>query len=682
MDGPRRDLPALLSLGLLAALAFWNLNLLSPSLPTDEAFASLQQAQRASHLRPFEFVPDRGFQSGLAGPLWPLVLAPGHWAGFEGTWLVLWAWTLLALLWLATLAMVHGLAATMDGRGAGLTAALLLLANGRVAASVWRGTESALFSAGMLLAVYGLHRWASRTSEKRAPGPWPWLAWAATAALGLTRPEGLALAAVAALVVTWRANRGLTGLLQALGWWVSLAPGLALLGLNHAATGSWAANAQMADSLLTDPFASAGETLAAFAGHWVALWSPDGAGGALLLAFALVGASAGLMAQVQRGHGDGVTLAALWTIAGAAWACTETAPGVGFDAHLPLVILLATLGIGETARLWRTRAAPVQALLGVALVLLTAPSLLTWGHEHSERLHDLRERSGRMAGWLADRRSVPPETRVGMTEPGLLTLLNPDLRISDLTGRMTTRLAAPLARQASAWRQGPGTLWESLERAENRPEIIITGEAERLGAWLGQAVMETRGRARGALSAHRPDWSIAHTGEVPSRRLVELPGLRDAPPAEGPATMIVDSVDVADLMSEGEHGHRWWEASPPWTQVRGQTRAGEATGEVIWDGGRLLTGGESFRVVVEPQRPLRLIGRSDGAAAVRLAIRVGEGTERPIDVPAGAGWVEFHLDFPPAEVPAPEVEVQVRVEQPPRGGAVLRSHHWWAVQGV
>jgi hypothetical protein len=428
--------------------------------------------------------------------------------------------------------------------------------------------------------------------------------------------------------------------------------------------------------------------------------------GPLVLLFAVIGVGPGLAGLWQRGQGEGASLAALWYLLGTAAVCTSAVAFAHlaryFVAFLPLLLLLAALGVHEFAQLWRSRAANITATVGATLICLAAPSLLWWGQVYAENCQDIYEQHRRLTWWLNDPDAVPRGTRVGLTDVGALTYYTEGLEICDLVGLTTNRFDEGFPPQWQVMRQGLGTLWETLERWEGRPEIIITypnlwTPAHQPELWLGEPIAFaslggqsiTSGQV---LTAYRPDWSGVGSGSMPSEHFLEgIPSDDGGPPHP---RLIIDMVDVADPISEAQHRHRWHHASerpthsfddwpPRFNTLRWQTRADEPSGEVIWDGGRRMSGGEIFTAMAEPGRALRLVGRSDGETGARLRIRLGEGPWHTADVPGGDGWVEFSVDFPADEVTGHEVQVEVEYLWEPRWGETFwHSYHWWLIQAI
>jgi hypothetical protein len=724
----RRDLSALLALGLVVAAAYVGGALIRsgghPMFPLDDAFIALQTARQTSHLHLFEFFPGQGYMTGISSPLWALLEVPAFWIGLDGIRVILWVWALSAALWLGSVAMMYLLGASVAGRGAGLLAALLFLAHGHLAWAYFNGLETGLFATGVLFGVYAMRRWVSASELRTDPRPWAWWAWATAAALPLARPEGFVLTIAAVLVVTWRARQGRTGPAQALGWWLALAPAASYLALNWLLTGWWGTNALVTKGIFSDPYWTLGEKLHVVVQNWADFWfgMHSGSGaviwffrhgsapwiGPFVTIFAVVGLGTAVIGLGKRGQGEGVALAALWYLLGTAAVCTSAVPfahlGRYFAPYLPLLLFLAALGAHEVALLWRSRGPHVLTLLGTALVLLAAPSVIWWGQIYAENCQDIYEQHRRMSWWLNDKAAVPTGTRVAMTDVGALTYYTEDLQLCDLVGLVSTRLAPDLPRQAAVMRNGLGSIWETLERWPDRPDIVITYRElwmppHQPELWLGAPLHAvslagdsiTQGQV---LMAFRTDWSGVGSGDDPGPAALAREGLI-APEnlATAVPPVVVDELDVADLVSEAEHSYSWRHADerpvhtyddwpPRFNPLRWQRRVNEPQGRVIWDGGRLMSGGERFTLGVEPGRPLRLVGRSDGEDTSPLRLRLEGMPWHEVTVPAGDGWVEFAMLFPAEEVTAGRVRVEVEYLWPRWAETFWHSYHWWAVQAI
>lgn len=695
-----------------------------PMVPLDDAFIVFQVAKRTSQGHFLEFFPGQGYTTGLSSPLWALLQVPAFWIGLDGIRVLLWVWALSTLLWLASAWLICLTATSAGGGGAGLLAGLLFLTHGQLPWAYFNGLETGLFATELLLGVFAMRRWVAAAEERRDPRPWAWTAWAVAAAMPLTRPEGFALSAVTVLLVTWRARRGRTGGLQAFGWWLALFPGVGYLALNWLLTGWWGTNALEAKGIFADPHWTLGEKLGAVAQNWSDFWFGVlmGSGhvvwffregavpwvGPFIPVLAVVGLGAAVVGLGLRGQGEGIALAALWYLTGTAAVCTSAVAfahhGRYWAPYLPLLLLLAALGAHEIAGLWRSRGRHVLTVLGTALVLLASPSLVWWGEEYAENCQDIFEQHRRMSWWLNDKAAVPAGTRVALTDVGALTYFTEGLELADLVGLMTTRLAPDLPRQATVMRNGLGSIWETLERWPGRPDLVITYDhiwtpPHQPRLWLGSpihavslaGVSITQGQV---LQAFRPDWSGVGSGEQPAAAVFDPRGL--VPPTAPTGTrplVLVDALDVADLVSEAEHDYAWHHAPerpahryddwpPRFNPLRWQTRATEPSGEVIWDGGRLMSGGERFTLAAEPGRAARLVGRSDGEDTCPVRLRVVPGDWHEVTVPAGRGWVEFAVDLPASEITTGRLQIEVEYLWPRWGETFWRSYHWWVLQAI
>jgi hypothetical protein len=137
----------------------------------------------------------------------------------------------------------------------------------------------------------------------------------------------------------------------------------------------------------------------------------------------------------------------------------------------------------------------------------------------------------------------------------------------------------------------------------------------------------------------------------------------------------VDGVDMADLVSEKEHGYRLSNGSVGHVLMKLLPHPSFVR-EDLWDAARIVPPGvrESFTLKgLDPARPVSLILRAAPSETTLLSLEADPGISKSVELKAKDGWLEQRVDLGSPGVS----ELAVRLESP-KGEHVL--FHVWAVQ--
>ncbi|HEY8491694.1 MAG TPA: hypothetical protein VIO14_11955 [Dehalococcoidia bacterium] len=642
--------------------------------PLDDSYIYFQYARNLAAGRFYAYGPGEPYSTGSTSFLYPWLLAPGFLLGLDGPRQVLWALAVAtALLW-ASATLLYVLAARWLGRGPAVLAVALFVLSGWTLWGIFNLMETGLYVA---LILASLLAWDRGREDGR------FLAFGvAGALLVLTRPEGVALAAVlAALALADRAlAAGRAGLadrrLLALLLPAAVAAGYA--GLNRALSGSFTTNGLAAKSILYAPgldgWDVAGHMARSFTTFLTEPFSSAEYVPPLMLLLAVVGAAGSAYQDAARRRvGPGSAAAALFLV-GLAATSHNINPWLHWYRYVagyqPLFALLAVAGLVWTARALRAQPGPALWVGGAYLLLFSVPTVAAFADRYSGAVSDIRQQHGEAAAWL--REHVPEEDTVAVNDAGALPYLS-GRRIYDLVG-LVTNGAAP------AMRAGPGSVMERLERLprEERPAYFAIYDDWFQGQFAALPMFREEHRlhlesvtiAGGQDKViYRVDRGAFGSGEI----MAEEHG-------QGEGWRVVDAVDVADLEDEAAHGYRILDAAGPGvpapTLIR-QILAG--SGALVLDGGREGTRGEAFTLRVAPDRPVRLVLRTDGAWSGTRDVYVDGRFAGRLEHDAPGGWIEPELTVPADLVRSGRLRVEVRLQRP-SGVERFTSFHYWALQ--
>lgn len=646
------------------------------SAPLDDVFIHFDFARQAARGRPFEWSPGAGYSSGGTSLLYPFVLVPGFWLGFTGLNLMQWAAIVACVCVFGSMLALRRLFRPLP-RAASYLLPPILLSVGALDWSLWSGMEVALFLGLWSLAVIA---WDDMSHVTSAAPP-----FALAARLGLagllmcvTRPEGIVVQVVLVTTALFRhRHQNLVRMLTLAS--LALAPAVAVLvghGLaNLALTGDSTAAGALVKLEMHHPYLTRAEMVDAWWFHfkyqilrvteyhfsdlaWLG-WCVWGVAGYALIARSTRRAALALGLSML----GWISIVALngqvrwqnerYTMPAVAWLLTAAALG-----------LAAALSGVELRRPRSFVAAVCCVLLSALFAWRQAPRFreqLWFFGRASRNIYDQHVTTGRK---LRDQFRPQPK-RVLVGDAGAIPYVS-DLPALDIIGLGGFR-GLPFAR---ATRQNVAAGIELIERLghADRPDVlaIYPGWWANFPLWFGRRLGQVPVRGNvicgGASKVlYEPHWEALDRSEQPFSL---KPGERR-----------VDGIDMADLVSEKQHGYALSNGSVGHIDMKLLPNP-VLPREDLWDAGRIVPAGvqESFTLSgLDPTRPLALIVRAAPAESLTLEVQTDPGSTLRAQLPARDGWLEQRI-----ELGTPGAgHVRVRI------GATRGEHllfHAWAVQ--
>jgi len=636
-------------------------------LPLDDAYIHLQYGRQAAQGQWNVYNPGQPPTSGATSFLYPLLLAGGYLAGFQGLRLGLWAMllgagALLAAAWaVRRLALWWGAPAWVQ---VAMSALFLLL--GATSWHAFSGMETAL--------VMALTLWTLWAYAEKRPGSLALFG----GLLALMRPEaGLMTASAGALLLLrlrgagWRA------------WGLALLPmaALALQPLvNAVLTGSWVASGGQAKSILASADASALDMLARVGENFVRIWaeslSGEGRDGGLLPPFLLGVALVGWGGLWARRAGRPVALLLLvWALLLSGAVATLDNAFWHFKRYqMPLVALfvpLAAFALTDVPRYaprvgrWAVR---VYAAISLAAGLLLTGQYLLF---YAANVAYVRVQPHAMARWIAE--NTPLDSVIAVHDVGLIRYLGERTTL-DMVG-----LTTPQA--AQYWRNGVGSVAELLLREQ--PDYIASygrGHGYGLGL-LADTVLYAQPLAVFDLGEVLPAYNVALAGPQQAIYRPDWEGLAAQDRHEPRAALrwlsgqaqVVDSLNVADWQDEQAHEHQWRRADDS-SGFLTLPRQLPLNNRLLLDGVRVVTG-ETFVMEALAGQEAALITRLHADSAGDLLVQInGEALETRVLPALGGKWLELAT-----LIPADKVTARLVVGL---GGARYEAAWHWLVQAV
>jgi hypothetical protein len=648
------------------------------SMPLDDSYIFFQYARQAAAGNWFHYQQDGSPSAGATSLLTVFLQSIGYLIGFRGSLMSIFALVLgtTALAW-------AGLSAWRLGKRlcpatAWLPPALLLL-SGPLLWGFMSGMDLPVFVA---LALAFAARWPE-------PGKTPsWTFFVLGGLLGLARPDALFLLFPATVF-------GLR-FLDRRAWWLLPWIGVALPYVLQATLAGSPQSASLdVKSVLSNP-----------GFHW------DGwiASGLSFLQIALKGILGGGIVREATGmsSNDGsalgfyiVPFALVLLVLGLAPGAWEEARKKSYGLHLLLaiwtvVLLLAVSFAVPRTWHWHRYVIPVYAfalmgiaiggyraghwveaawmtlrpgdgarVMGAVLVLFSLPGVAYFPVAYGRNCSDIYYQHIELAQRFNEGRPIQPDL-LGVHDAGALAYFG-NYRMLDIEG-----LVSPEFRRAG--RLGPAGVWEALERLapSDRPDVLAVYPNWFGNVFLGpHRLVHTQRLFRPSIVSGNPmnvylaNWRLAGKGDHP-----RTPGLGAT--LEG--MVLMAEVDVADLWSEEAAGYRYHIVDGAYDTLLRHLRAED--GEMVMDGGRLISGWEEFTVTgTRTGDRLVLVLRTNGAFRIRVETN---GTPMGIWMQEGArsdSWYESAFVIPEGSITGESIRIRLSSDDP-HHSAYVAFHYW------
>jgi hypothetical protein len=698
------------------------------SAPLDDVFIHFDYARATALGHPFEWVVGNGYSSGNTSVSYPFVLALGYLAGFTRERLMLWAAIVAAVCVFATLLAARkvfiGLTPNAEVGSAAASYLLppIFLGVGALDWTLWSGMEVAFFLAtwgAALIAYLALVETPGADDARRRE----WTLGACGALMILTRPEAVTTLAAFGLSALWLRRARPGALASAARIFV---PGMgvvaALSVCNRIMTGEWSANGAIVKLAIYNPFLTREakwddysfnvryEIFRNLEYHFTdapafgvllpalglaALAIPKTRAIAMVLWAQVVGwvLLVGLNGQVRWQNERYTMPAVAWLLVVAALGASAlvrragrpNVVGAGFVGAIAALAVIVSRAPDARPSLTVSVALAAGAGLILAGILLFHPArvlavLAVLGLFHVHQVGKMRDQKwffGRACRNIRDQhvetgrwlRSVHPR-RVLVGDAGALIYAadRPGLDIIGLGGYH----ALPFARAGVQGLTATIELMEHLHDSE-LPDLLAIYPSwwGILPTWFGAGVVARVPAVGNVICGgyedvvYLADWHLLGTGE--------------APRAIPPGLTVRDTVDVADLVSERQHGYAFGApgSGSGFTDLKILADPNDPEKDLM-DGGRELASGsfESMRFTgLTPGRDATLVLRAAPVGDSKLRVRVNGETLPPLAVPHGDAWIE-----PSVVVPARLVRDTLDVAVWNDGPTTFIDYHAWVAQ--
>ncbi|MDP8246319.1 MAG: hypothetical protein P9L94_19705 [Candidatus Hinthialibacter antarcticus] len=522
------------------------------SFPLDDSFIHLQYGKQIARGYYFQYQDADPVSGGATSFLYPHLLAIGWLLGFQQNGLVLWA---LLIAFASITAIFYFLIRCGEHLGsvrAGWAALALVLLSGHLGWAFWSGMEIALFTA--------LFLWMM--SEVFHPSPNRARLGVAMGLLALTRPEGVLIAVTCVGLMLarriWR--RDIKSLFSHPSQTVfaTFFIGASIFGpplFYRMAMGRWGGNSLMAKSLLYHPIKSAAQRLGECAVNAIEIVKFYMGAPSVIprmgefmfpgaLALAVVGVIAYAFSQTPAKRWFGVLAGLPLLIVFAAVATLEVWQLHNFRYLAPMIpwlFLWSVIGLEAIYASMRIPSAPPVIATVVLIALLVSPYLPAWASRYAHESTVIAEKQRQAAEWAATNLNG---ASLAINDAGALAFYGA-LPVFDLVGLISNETTL-------AYRIGEGALYERMQRLpqKKRPQFAVV-----FPSWFEE--MSRRFDLFYRPRVRFPDPFDPAFGKTVYEINWLYSGHETAP---RDATLeddwhVVDSIDIADVMDEEQHGY-------------------------------------------------------------------------------------------------------------------------------
>ena len=643
-------------------------------MPLDDTYIHFQYARQMATGDPYVYNPGQDPTSGATSFLYTPLLAIGYGLGFTELKLAYWA-ILLGILCLGGTAwLIFDLIYDNQSQNWWIAVGLMLsfILGGPFLWASLSGMETALFMCAVIASLTAYHRQHERAI------------WGMSILVSLTRPEGAIIGLSMGALWAW----------QKRGQWrnAGLSLGLPLIGVllqplvNFLATGSFSATGNQAKSHLYNLTIPFDERLEIILRQTARLWREMLTGYSLVDGFYILPIVMWLtllfiLWQIRSSWSKqtvhSAVLVGVWLIGLSILIATLDTAFWHFKRYqLPIFALLFPLAGWMLTEIQHRKLKYTPTIIGAILalnLLLTLGTATEYARRYRDNVWVVRHQQIELAEWA--QANLPEDATLAVHDVGVMRYVG-ERTTYDVVGLTTEGTAA-------AWRQGPGTIYETLQ--QNEPDYFaiypdiqslpLLVEAGVYGEELYRVSINlpenTAASATGTQVITRPAWPNLTEGSSALHQPISLTYADDF--------TLLQRVNVADLDSEAQADYEWWNTVTPAgfaTTVRtlpyyacAITAPGDCT---LTDGGRVLTGGERFSLPDLPTGATNylVILRVHANAPTHLMIGCAETTQTLAIPQIGGHWVEL-----PILLPAETDELCVATD------GTYEPHYYWVYGG-
>ncbi len=620
-------------------------------MPLDDTYIHFQYARQMATGDPYVYNPGQDPTSGATSFLYTPLLAIGYLFGFTGLKLAYWAVALGLIFLTGTAWQIFELIYAGKSQNWLIAVSLMLgfVLGGPFLWASLSGMETSLFVFMVMACLTAYQRQNTRAI------------WLTSFLVTLARPEGAIIGLGLGLSWAWHQRSRWPDAIPSI-----ILPALGILvqpAINWLVTGDLSATGNQAKSHLYNITIPCDERVDVIIDQVIRIWREILTGyssvdGFYILPIVSWLALLTIVWQVRKSWQtkaiEPALLVGAWLIGLSILIATLDTAFWHFKRYqLPMLALLFPLAGWMLIALQKrftskTASYALMAILAL-IILFTLNTAGDYARHYRDNVWVVRHQQIELAEWVDN--NLPEDATLAVHDVGVMRYVG-ERTTYDVVGLTTPGTA-------SAWRQGPGTIYETMRHTQPDyfaiyPDIQglpILVEAGIYGEEIHRVSIElpknTVASATGTQVITQPDWETLTVGSDALHQPISLTYTRNF--------TLLDVVNVADLDSEAKANYEWWNDISPTgfaTVVRTlpyYACAVTAPGNCqVTDGGRILNGGERFDLpeLAEDMTDYMVILRVHATAPTHLEIGC-DANKQTLAIPQiGGHWVELPILLP------------------------------------
>ncbi|HAW49923.1 TPA: hypothetical protein DCX16_03115 [bacterium] len=283
--------------------------------------------------------------------------------------------------------------------------------------------------------------------------------------------------------------------------------------------------------------------------------------------------------------------------------------------YYPLFLIMTAGGIYQLVSYFSKEKEPFIGISGFFLFFAFLTSLY-FAVAYGKNCKDIYLQQITVGEWVS--KNIPPGSSIAINDAGAIKYISQRYCI-DLVGLCYPKIV----RSSTHCNGGNGSIYEFLERLDRRPDyFIIYPTWFGFGNYvLGQEIGSfglfeptMAGAGSDPMKVYKADFKAPNSGDT-----IKLSATKEKLAGK----KLVDSIDIADVEDEGRHSYRTWQAEPGLPKRTFATYAsyGEEPANIVADGGRVVSGGESFKIKTIPNKELVIVARVTSPFSIGVYIQ-------------------------------------------------------------
>ncbi|MEW6482165.1 MAG: hypothetical protein AB1397_04105, partial [bacterium] len=281
--------------------------------------------------------------------------------------------------------------------------------------------------------------------------------------------------------------------------------------------------------------------------------------------------------------------------------------------YYPLFLIMTAVGIQRLASFLNQK----EWFTGISVffIFFSFMTSLYFAVAYGKNCKDIYLQQLTVAKWVSE--NIPANAIIALNDAGAIKYISQRYCI-DLVGLCYPKIV----KSSTHCADGNGAICEFLERLERKPDyfIIYPSWFGFGGNILGPEIAQfglyeptMAGAGSDPMRVYKADFKYLNTGDE-----IKLQSTKEALKGK----TLIDKIDIADLESENAHSYKPYPAEPglPIRTFSTYASYNDEPGIIVSDGGRVISGGEIFKIKTIPNKELTIITRCTSPFSIGVYI--------------------------------------------------------------